>query len=162
MSDSLRPQRLYSPWVLQTRILGWVVFPFSRGSFQPRDETQSSALQADSLPAEPPGKPENTGMGRLALFQCIFPTQESNRGFLHCRQILYQLSYERSPFITGITENPVSQNHNIVKRNYSVPMFKSELWRWWPLRGAEHNYFPWNFYLKSRVIPCVCCSVPGT
>ena len=23
----------------------------------------------------------------------IFPTQESNRGLLHCRQILYQLSY---------------------------------------------------------------------
>ena len=79
--------------ILQDRILGWVVFPFSRGSFQPRDGTQSSALQADSLPAEPPGKPKNTGMGSLALFQCIFPTQESNRGFLHCRQILYQLSY---------------------------------------------------------------------
>ena len=26
----------------------------------------------------------------------IFPIQESNPGLLHCRQILYQLSYERS------------------------------------------------------------------
>ena len=34
----------------------------------------------------------------LSLLQQIFPTQESNRGFLHCRQILYQLSYEGSPF----------------------------------------------------------------
>ena len=35
-------------------------------------------LQADSLPAEPPGKPKNTGVGSLSLHQRIFPTQESN------------------------------------------------------------------------------------
>ena len=50
------------------------------------------ALQADSLPAEPPGKPTNTGVGSLSLLQGIFPTQQSNWGLLHCRQILYQLS----------------------------------------------------------------------
>ena len=33
-------------------------------------------------------------MGSLSLLQWIFPTQESNQGLLHCRQILYQLSYE--------------------------------------------------------------------
>ena len=33
------------------------------------------------------------------LLQGIFPTQGSNLGLLHCRQILYQLSYEGSPFI---------------------------------------------------------------
>ena len=41
---------------LQARILEWVAFPFSRGSSQPRIELRSPALQADSLPAEPPGK----------------------------------------------------------------------------------------------------------
>ena len=30
-------------------------------------------------------------MGSLVLLQCIFPTQESNRGLWHCRRILYQL-----------------------------------------------------------------------
>ena len=54
------------------------------------------ALQVDSLPAEPPGKPKNTGVGSLALLQGIFLTQESNQGLLHCRQILYQLSYQGS------------------------------------------------------------------
>ena len=39
--------------ILQARILEWVVFPFSRGSSQPR----SPALQADSLPAETQGQP---------------------------------------------------------------------------------------------------------
>ena len=51
----------------------------------------------DSLPAEPQGKPKNTGVGSLSLLQQIFLTQESNWGLLHCRQILYQLSYQGSP-----------------------------------------------------------------
>ena len=44
--------------ILQARILEWVAIPFSRGSSQPRDQTQVSALQVDSLLAEPPGKPK--------------------------------------------------------------------------------------------------------
>ena len=39
----------------------------------------------------------NTGVGSLSLLQQIFPTQESNRGLLHCRQILSQLSHKGSP-----------------------------------------------------------------
>ena len=38
--------------ILQARILEWVAISFSRGSSQPR----SPALQADSLPSEPPSK----------------------------------------------------------------------------------------------------------
>ena len=40
---------------------------------------------------------QNTGVGSLSLLQEIFPTQESNPGLPHCRQILYQLSYQESP-----------------------------------------------------------------
>ena len=36
------------------------------------------------------------------LLQAIFLTQRSNLGLLHCRQILYQLSYEGSPELTFI------------------------------------------------------------
>ena len=43
--------------ILQARILEWVAVAFSRGSSQPRDGTQAPTLQADSLPAEPQGKP---------------------------------------------------------------------------------------------------------
>ena len=82
--------------ILQARILEWVTFLFSRGSSQPRDWTRCPALQADSLPAEPQGKPKNIGVGSLSLLQRIFPTQESNRGLLHCRWILYQLNYQGS------------------------------------------------------------------
>ena len=55
---------------------------------------RSLTLQADSLPAEPQGKPKSTGVGGLSLLQWIFPTQESNWGLLHCRQIVAQLSYQ--------------------------------------------------------------------
>ena len=65
----------------------------------PRIKPRSPALQADSLPAEPQGKPKNTRVGGLSLPQWSFPTQESNRGLLHRRRILYQLSYQGSPIM---------------------------------------------------------------
>ena len=36
-------------------------------------------------------------MGGLSLVQGLFLTKESNQGLLHCRPILYQLSYQGSP-----------------------------------------------------------------
>ena len=90
----------YSLWNSLDQHTGWVAFPFSRGSSQPRVQgikPRSPALQVDSLPAELQGKTKNIGMSSLPLLQWIFPTQESNWGILHCRQILYQLSYQGSP-----------------------------------------------------------------
>ena len=44
--------------ILQARILEWVAISFSRGGLpNPGIEPESPALQADSLPSEPPGKP---------------------------------------------------------------------------------------------------------
>ena len=44
--------------ILQARILEWVAILFSRGFSWPRDQTCVSHIQADSLPSEPPGKPQ--------------------------------------------------------------------------------------------------------
>ena len=71
--------------------------PSSRESSQPGIEPRTPALQVDSSPSEPRGKPMNTGMGGRSLLHGIFPTQESNWHVLYCRQILYQLSYQGSP-----------------------------------------------------------------
>ena len=64
MTDSLRPHGLdvarqapLSMEILQATILEWVAMPSSRGSSQPGIEPRSPTLQADSLPAELPGKP---------------------------------------------------------------------------------------------------------
>ena len=55
-------------------------------------------MQVDYLPAEPPGKPKVS----LPLLQQIFPNQETNWGLVHCRWILYQLSYQGIP--TGLVQ----------------------------------------------------------
>ena len=47
-----------------------------------------------SVHGDSPGK--NTEVGTLSLLQGIFPSQELNQGLLHCRWILYQLSYQGS------------------------------------------------------------------
>ena len=73
-------------------------FPSPRDLPNPGIKPMPPVLQADSLPAEPPGKPKNTGVGSLSLPQGIFPTQESNWGLLHCRRILYQLSSTKNWF----------------------------------------------------------------
>ena len=49
------------------------------------------SLPGSSVHGDSPGK--NTGVGCYALLQMIFPTLGSNPGLLHCRWILYQLSY---------------------------------------------------------------------
>ena len=109
------------------RIREWVAYPFSRGSFQRRDQTWVSCIAggfftiwatreapqsrsdqisrsvvSDSLRPHglysPWNSPgQNTGVGSLSLLQGIFPTQGSNPGLPHCRWILYQLSHKGSP-----------------------------------------------------------------
>ena len=82
--------------ILQARKLEWVAMPSSKGSSQLRDRTQGSCISGRFfLPSEPPGEPTNTGVGSLSLLQGIFSTQESNQRLLHCRWILYQLSFLR-------------------------------------------------------------------
>ena len=62
-------------------------------------ESESRSVMFDSLrpnglhsPWNSPG--QNIGVSSLSFLQGIFPTQGSNPGFPHCRQILYQLSYQ--------------------------------------------------------------------
>ena len=106
MSNSLWPMDYTVHGILQTRILEWVVFPFSRGSSQPRDWTQVFHIAGDYLPSEPPRKPKNTRGGSLSLLHWIFLTQELNRGLLHCRWNLYQLSYQGSLWSSISLSNP--------------------------------------------------------
>ena len=98
VSDSLRPHGLYSPWNSPGQNTGMGSLSLLQGFLpNPGIKPRSPTLQADYLPAEPPGKPKNTRVDSLSLLQRVFPTQESNQVLLHCRRILYQLSYEGSP-----------------------------------------------------------------
>ena len=109
MSNSLWPHGLIQSMEF-SRPEKWSGKPFpSPGDLpKPASELKSPTLQADSLPAEPQGEPKNTSW---SLLQWIFPTQETNRGLLHCRWILYQLSYQGSPMVMH-----GRGQHNIVKQ----------------------------------------------
>ena len=74
------------------------LYPRSVGSDPSQGESENLSVVSDSLQPHglyslwnSPG--QNTGVGCPFLFQGIFPTQGSNPGLQHCRQILYQLSH---------------------------------------------------------------------
>ena len=89
-------------WIIQSmkfsKLKYWSGWPFP----SPGDllnlgvKPRSPVFLADSLPAEPQRKPKNTGVCSLSLPQQVFQIQESNRDLLHCKWILYQLSYQGS------------------------------------------------------------------
>ena len=64
---------------LQARILEWVAFPFSRGSSQPGIEPRSLALEADSFPAEPQGKPREKQVRAISWANKFFPQSPGRR-----------------------------------------------------------------------------------
>ena len=58
-------------------------------------------------PWDSPGK--NIGVSCQVLLQGISPNQGSNPGLLHCRQILYHLSHQGSPWILEWVADPFLQ-----------------------------------------------------
>ena len=62
---------------------------------------------------------QNTGVGNFSLFQGIFPIQELNWGLLHCREILYQPSYQGSPILIRITTIHKTQDDAIFKVHFN-------------------------------------------
>ena len=80
---------------LWSRII-WCVCLVSQ-SYPTLCDPMNYSLLGSSVSGDSPGK--NTGVGCHALLQGIFPTQGSNLGLLHCRQILYWLNHQRSPRI---------------------------------------------------------------
>ena len=70
-------------------------------------------------PYDSPGK--NTGVDCHSLLQRIFPSQRSNPGLLHCRQILYHLSYREG------LQKPNSEWNNLSLQERSFPHLHSRL-----------------------------------
>ena len=83
--------------------------------------SESHSVMSDSLrphglysPWNSPG--QNTGVGSISLLQGIFPTQGSNPGLLHCRWILYQLSYQESPYKASVPQRKLSAKEKAIYR----------------------------------------------
>ena len=97
MSYSLWPCGLYSPEFSRPEYWKWVAFPLSRGSSRPRDQTQVSCIAGRFITSWATREAQERWSVCLSFLQQMFPIQESNWGLLHCRWILYQLSYQGSP-----------------------------------------------------------------
>ena len=60
-------------------------------------------------------------VGSLSLLQGTFPTQESNQGLLHCRQILYQLSYQDRPITSLLPLDDEAGQHFFFFADLGLP-----------------------------------------
>ena len=131
--------------ILQARILEWVAFPFSRGSSQPRHQTQVSHIAGRYFTSWATGKPKNTRVGSLSLLQHIFPTQESNKGLLHCRQTLYQLSWMGIEWLlmywlfTPVIGQELHLLPRITRENYTALLAEEKIKIW----NSNETSFYW-------------------
>ena len=97
-----QPKYIWKPLKFTTEIMSNIAIILSRNEYQ-NIRMHAYSVMSDSLPHHGlyparllcPGK--NTRVGCHILLQGIFPSQKWNPGLLHCRQILYCLSHQRSP-----------------------------------------------------------------
>ena len=102
----------------------------------------------DYTPWNSPG--QNTGVSSLFLLQGIFPTQESNWGVLHCRRILYQLSYQGSPiykcvYVYIYTLNPTythTHTHIYIYTHTHIYMYIYFMY-------ISQRQYMWNFFFND-------------
>ena len=80
---------------------------------------------------------QNTGVGSLSLLQVIFSNQGLKPGLLHCRWILYQLSYKGSPRILEWVAYPFSSRSSWPRNWTGVSWIAGRFFTNWDIRGAH-------------------------
>ena len=82
----------------------------------------------DSLPAEPPEKPKNTGVGSLSLLEGILLTQELNWG-LSLPQVVVKMTIGTSSLVSCLVGvyRKISINVLPENKNKTFIIFKSQL-----------------------------------
>ena len=89
---------------------------------------------------------QNTGVGSHSLLQWTFPTQGLNPGLPQCRQILYQLSHQRSPRIVEWVAYPFSRGSSRPRNQTGVSCITGGSFTSWATR-------------KAWVFSCICFSI---
>ena len=139
--------------ILQARMLEWVAMPSSRGSSQSRDPNYVSYdcllhWHTVSLPLTP-------ALGSLygcmhVYIQYIYVfcavlshsdlTQGLNSGLPHCRQILYHLSHQESPWILEWVAYPFSRGSSQSRNETRVSCIVDRFFTSWATREAQPNH----------------------
>ena len=133
VSDSLGPHKLYNPWNSLQKVPEWVAFPFSKGSSQPWDRTQVSCITGGFFTSWATREDQECWSGQPIPSPADLPDPGIEPGLLHCRQILYQLSYQEDIHIQTYiniylwnwitllyTWNTVNQLYLKLKRNKNI------------------------------------------
>ena len=107
------------------------------------DSLRPHGLQPTRLlcPWDFPGK--TTGADCHFLLQGVFPTQGSNPGLPHRRQMLYRLSHQGSPRSNAIMQN-----------RYFSELSMSETWRL--EKRAREAFLPYAWHLKKLIFFKAC------
>ena len=90
---------------------------------------------------------QNTGEGSLFLLQGILPTQGSNPGLPHCRQILYRLSLKGNPRILEWVAYPLSSGSSWLRNWTGVSCITGKFFTNWTMREALRGIFKVHFIL---------------
>ena len=124
-------------------------------------ESENHSVMSDSLRPHavyiysPWNSPDqNTGVGSLSLLQGIFPTQGSNPGLPHCRQILYQLSHKGSRRILEWVAYPFSSGYSWPRNQTGVSCIAGRFFTNWAIREAQN---PMSTTEITRVILNTLC-----
>jgi len=105
-------------------------------SIQTKLESESHSILSNSLDSmDCPG--QNTGLGSLSLLQGVFPTQGSDPALLHCRWILYQLSYQGSPRILEWVAYTFSSRSSQPRNRTEVSCIAGRFFTNWAIREAQ-------------------------
>ena len=124
----------------------------------------SNSLRPHELysPWNSPG--QTTGVGSLSLLQGIFPTQGSNPGLPHCRQILQQLNHKGSPRRLEWVAYPFSSGSSQPRNWTGVSCIAGGVFTNWVIREALIfnlfyliHIFYFNLNIFSPVAPCSSC-----
>ena len=102
-----------------------------------------------SVYGDSPGK--NTGVGFHALLQGIFQTLGLNPGLSHCRQILYHLSHQGSPYTWDgerVTDKDSSRWVSTEVSLSSWEQLENTSYLWMSLQKARLSYS--SLYLKDQ------------
>ena len=122
----------------------WFTWRFQRRESGPwvseRHSVVSDSLQPYGLYSPWNSLGQNTGMGSLFLLQGIFPTQGSNPGLSHCRQILYQLSHKGSPRILEWVAYLFSNGSFRPRNRTGVSCIAGRFFTSWAVREARDSH----------------------
>ena len=90
---------------------------------------------------------QNTRVVNLSFLQGIFPTQGSNLGLLHCRQILYQLSHKGSPRILEWIAYPFSRGSSQLRNRTGASCIAGGFFTNW----ATFTYFIYVLFIHINI-----------